>query len=73
MLAISCVDGVAGDLPCDDKIVAVTHSLNGFDDLTLIVLNNLDPLQVLQLLSTISCSLMRLLLTIPRLKHHLAK
>jgi hypothetical protein len=60
MLVISCVDGVAEDLPCDDKIVAVTHSLNSFDDLTLIVLNNLDPLQALQFLSTGSCSLVRL-------------
>jgi len=33
--------------PCNDKVVAVAHAANGLDDFTLIVFDDLDPLQVL--------------------------
>jgi hypothetical protein len=38
------------NLPCDNKIVAVTHSPDCLDNLTFIIRNDLDSFEVLQLL-----------------------
>lgn len=38
---------VKGGVPGDDKVVAVTHPANGFDDLRFVVFNDFNPLEIL--------------------------
>lgn len=41
-------EGIATLSPGDDKVIAITHSLHGLDDLALIILDDLYTLEVLK-------------------------
>jgi hypothetical protein len=44
-------------MPCHDKVVAVAHAADGLDDFSLVILDNLDPFELLLLLcgSVLQC------------------
>jgi hypothetical protein len=67
--------GCPGHLPCDHKVITITHPADGFDNLALIIGNDFNPLEVLQFsvrFFLAVCSLGEPL-TMPSEKHHLAK
>lgn len=66
-------------LPSYDKVITLAHSSRSFDDLALVILDNLDSFEILELDVRLAIPQLRRVYrvhpahTIPREKHHFAR